>query len=398
MNEVIFIPKNELATHVEPREGESNLIGVNDDVNAVIEWLRRSCGNSKHTEESYSREAKRLIIYCQEIGKSFAELTARDVNDFYALLKNPPQHWIIEKDRRHNEPLKPTQLLRKEGLSQSSLAQTKTILKGLFTFLNDSGYVKGNCFAVAAKVSKPNDKDRTDKALSLAAWSFLEEWLDNRVEREREFVEKTKAVRDRWVIHLAYHTGMRKSSIVNTYMSDIYPKEISGKRYLHINFNMKGNKENSVLLSEEAIFRLKQYRDYLGLSDLPTSEEKDIPVVHSLNHVKRNYSGLTIIDALSGKGITNKGLSVIIEDALRLAHDDCEDEWIKAELKEASPHTFRHTCATHRLMNGASIESTQATLGHSRIETTMSYSHIQKDMLLEEQNKVSERMRERKEK
>lgn len=394
MTEITLIEKNELATPIQPNEGSGNLIGATNDADAANEWLRRSCLNSTNTLDSYKREAWRLLVFCREINMSFAELTAKEVNDFYNLLRKPPKHWIVEKERPHNAPLLRTQLLR-GGLSQSSLAQTKTILKGLFTYLNDAGYVRGNCFSVAAKISKNQDKDRTQKALSLAAWSFLEEWLDDRVEREREFGEKTKAVRDRWVIHLAYHTGMRKSSIVTSYMSDIYPLEISGERYLHINFMMKGKKQNSVLLSEEAIFRLKQYRDYLGLSELPTSKETDIPVVHSLNHIKRNGNAAIVADALSGKGITSDGLSVVIEDALKLAHDDCEDEWIKVELKEASPHTFRHTCATHRLMNGASIESTQATLGHSRIETTMLYSHIQRDMLLREQEKVSEKIRKR---
>lgn len=400
MTEIVLVEKHEVSEY-RKKSGEynDNLLGASNDIDALNEWLTRVGSKSPNTFDSYRREAKRLIEYCREINKPFSELTVHDVNNFYKLLLDPPKHWLAPQKATEQEKanLLPTQLLR-GGLSQSSLAQTKTILKGLFTYLNDAGYVKGNCFALAMKVEKPKTTHEDFKALSLAAWDFLENWLDERVEREQKFIEKTKAVRDRWVMHLAYHTGMRKASIISTYMSDIYPKEINGERYLHINFVMKGRKTNSVLLSDEAIERLKEYRAYLGLPSLPSSSEKNIPVVHSLNHMKRKGETSTVLESLNGKGISHNSLSTIIEGALSLAMKDCEDEWIREELKTATPHTFRHTCATHRLINGASIESTQATLGHSRIETTMIYTHVQKEMLLDEQTKVTERRRERKEK
>lgn len=391
MTDIILASELKPSMLTQGSENQSrNMLGVDNDVAAINEWLRRSCSNSDHTFSSYHREAERLYVFSREIGKTLAELDVRDINDFYNLLRNPPKHWIIPNQYTDSSKkgLTHTQLLRGK-LSASSLAQTKTILKGLFNYLNDAGYVRGNCIALAQKIKKPTKQSTNYKALSIEAWNYLENWLDKRVQREVELVEKTKAVRDRWVVHLAYNTGMRKSSIISSYMSDIYPREINKKRYWHINFIMKGNKENSVLLSEEAIFRLKEYRTYLGLSEYPSLKETDIPVVHSLNHMKRNIQTDLILDALSGQGISSDGLNIIIRDALNLAKNDCEDEWIKAELSTATPHTFRHTCATHRLLHGASIESTQETLGHSSIQTTMIYTHLSKELLLEQQNKVS---------
>lgn len=375
---------------------QKNLIGAENDIQAVYEWLRRSASNSEHTADSYLREAKRLLIYCKEINMAFADLTAKEINDYYALLQNPPAHWIIPKEahKNNNYPLLDTQLLRGK-LAKSSLVQTKTILKGLFTYLNEAGYVRGNCVALAQKIKK-EQKPTDFKALSVSAWNYLENWLDERVDREVVLNEKIKAVRDRWLIHLIFNTGMRKSSVISTRMSDIYPKEINGIRHLHINFTMKGSKSNSVLLSEEAVQRLKQYRRFLGLSELPSSSETDIPVVHSLNHIKRIPQSI-VLDMLSGEGISDDGVNTVLRETFEFAAIDCEDEWIQIELRDASPHTLRHTCATHRLINGASIESTQATLGHSNINTTMIYTHVQKEQLLEEQRKVSLNRKKQKE-
>jgi integrase len=374
---------------------KENMIGASNDLEAVYEWVRRSANNSKNTEISYIREAKRLMVYCYVINKQFADLKSHDINNFYDLLENPTEDWLIPKEA-HKQPdyvLKPTQLL-KGKLSKTSLAQTHAILKSMFNYLNDAGYVRGNCISLARKIKKSRTQDEF-KALSLSAWNYFEIHLQNRIANAPNIVEEIKAHRDKWLIQLMFHTGMRRSSIISSTMSCIFPKEIGGVRHLHIQFLMKGNKYHTVLLSDEVIEHLKEYRKYLGLPELPLSTETDVPLVHSLNHIKKNLLEPKI-KMLKGDGISTDGLNVALKYLKNNARDECDDEWIAKELDEMTPHTLRHTCATHRLINGASIESTQETLGHSSIQTTMIYSHMQDEILLSEQQKITERRQSRK--
>src|SRR5690606_6608136 len=259
MTDIILASELKPSTLTQGSENQSrNMLGVDNDAAAINEWLRRSCSNSDHTFSSYHREAERLYVFSREIGKTLAELDVRDINDFYNLLRNPPKHWIIpnqytdsskkglthtqlmrgklsasslaqtktilkglfnylndagyvrgncielaQKIKKHTKQstnymalsieacntleigLTHTILMRVK-LSASSLAQTKTILKGLFNYLNDAGYVRGNCIALAQKIKKPTKQSTNYKALSIEAWNYLENWLDERVQREVE--------------------------------------------------------------------------------------------------------------------------------------------------------------------------------------------------------------------
>ena len=386
MNELIVKDENRLGFVTKFFDNrDDNVLGVNNDLDAIAQWLKVTASRSVDTEKSYRKEAKRLYLFCEWIDKDLSELTVKDINEFINVLRNPPDDWVFISRAQTTSVY---QLIRKNGLSENSINLCLRILGNLFNYLNNAGYVKGNVIKLAERVDLIEDKRADEKAMSLDAWSWLENWMDERVDnKEMPKDELLKFIRDRWVMHALYNTGMRRSSLVIARMADIKPREVKGSKHWYITFKAKGNKTHSVLLTPEFMKRLKQYRALLGLSDLPQGEE-DQPLVHSLHGLSKRNLNLKYIERLSGDSLSKDGVNYSIKQIFELAILDCEDQYIRQELESVTPHTFRHTCATHRLIYGASIESTQKTLGHASITTTMIYSHVNDELVIKEQAKI----------
>lgn len=386
MNELVPRSENELGFISKFFDNrDENVLGVDSDLDAMAQWLRVTANKSADTEKSYRKEAKRLYLFCDWIDKDLSSLTVKDINEYIQILRNPPLDWIFVSKAQNTSPY---QLIRKDGLSENSINLTLRILGNLFTYLNNAGYIKGNVIKLAERVERVDEKRADEKALSIQAWEWLESWMDLRIEKnDLPHDEQLKFIRDRWVMHSLYNTGMRRSSLVVSKMSDIKPKEVKGSKHWYLTFKAKGNKTHSVLLTMEFMKRLRQYRACLGLNEYPKADE-DIPLVHSLHGLSKLNKHMKFIDRLSGDSLTNDGVNYSIKQIFELAVLDCEDAYLRQELEQVTPHTFRHTCATHRLIYGASIESTQQTLGHANITTTMIYTHVNDEMVLEQQAKV----------
>lgn len=386
MNELILKDENRLGFVTKFFDNrDENVLGVDNDLDAMAQWLRVTASRSMDTEKSYRKEAKRLFLYCDWIDKDISELTVKDINGFINLLRNPPEDWVYVSRAQQTSVY---QLIRRNGLSENSINLSLRILGNLFNYLNDAGYVKGNVVKLAERVDLIEDKRADEKAMSIDAWEWLERWMDERVDnKEIPTDEHLKFIRDRWVMHALYNTGMRRSSLVISRMADIRPKDVKGSKHWYITFKAKGNKTHSVLLTMEFMKRLKQYRVLLSLSELPHADE-DQPLVHSLHGLSKKNRNMKFIDRLSGDPLSKDGVNYSIKQIFELAVLDCEDPYIRKELESVTPHTFRHTCATHRLIYGASIESTQKTLGHANITTTMIYSHVNDELVIQEQVKI----------
>jgi tyrosine recombinase XerC len=150
--------------------------------------------------------------------------------------------------------------------------------------------------------------------------------------------------RDRAILELLYSTGCRISEVVSINVSDLSFKDRT------IRVLGKGNKERFVFLGKAAVGALKEY--------LPAKNEyadqKDVDAHHALFV---NYRG--------GR-ITQRGIFGIVQKyILRLGL-----------AKHVSPHTFRHTFATHLINRGADIRTVQELLGHASLSTTQIYTHL----------------------
>ncbi len=156
--------------------------------------------------------------------------------------------------------------------------------------------------------------------------------------------------RDRLILELLYSTGCRVSEAAGITIKDL------AKDGRSILVHGKGNKDRVVFLGEKARESLVGY--------LPAREELQ----------KRRGSGTKrLLLNRRGGPLTQRGVALIIEKRVRE----------RGLAKHVSPHTFRHSFATHLLDHGADIRVVQALLGHSSLSTTQVYTHLRLGQLKE---------------
>lgn len=161
-------------------------------------------------------------------------------------------------------------------------------------------------------------------------------------------ISKPLGMRDKAMLEIMYATGMRVSELINLRLGDIH-LEMGFVRVFG-----KGNKERIVPLGKPAIQATSRYLSE-GRPKLYRSKYRND--VLFLNH--------------HGKPLSRQGFWKILKSTAK-----------KAGIhKELTPHTLRHSFATHLLENGADLRAVQEMLGHADISTTQIYTHVTKTRL-----------------
>ncbi|MEH7381807.1 site-specific tyrosine recombinase XerD [Bacillus sp. JJ1533] len=197
---------------------------------------------------------------------------------------------------------------------------------------------------------KITDHDPTEQIETPQAERTLPKVLNiNEVEAllDAPKLDKPLGIRDKAMLELLYATGLRVSELINLNLADIH---------LSMGFIRclgKGNKERIVPLGSVATKALQAYLDY-GRGQLVKQKRTDAFFV--------NHHG----NRMTRQGFW-KNLKKIAKDA-------------RIE-KELTPHTLRHSFATHLLENGADLRAVQEMLGHADISTTQIYTHVTKTRL-----------------
>jgi integrase/recombinase XerD len=155
-------------------------------------------------------------------------------------------------------------------------------------------------------------------------------------------------VRNRAIIEMLYSCGLRVSELVELRFEDIDTEE----RLVRV--VGKGDKQRFVPLGDMALQRLEAYMSYRA--EMEATDRKSASVVF-LNR--------------RGQKLTRVMIFTMIRKAVAAAGID----------KAVSPHSFRHSFATHLLVGGADIRQVQVLLGHSDITTTEIYTHLDYDHL-----------------
>ena len=156
-------------------------------------------------------------------------------------------------------------------------------------------------------------------------------------------MSKPESHRNRAIIEMLYGSGLRVSELVNLHLSDIYRKE----GFMRI--TGKGNKQRLVPISPVA----DQWLEY-WLED------------RSKLDIKAEYSDIVFLNRY-GRQLTRAMIFTIVKGLAKQADIH----------KTISPHTLRHSFATHLLQNGADLRIIQDLLGHEDITTTEIYTHIE---------------------
>jgi integrase/recombinase XerD len=162
-------------------------------------------------------------------------------------------------------------------------------------------------------------------------------------------LSKPEGQRNKTMVETLYSCGLRVSELVNLRLTDLFFDQG------FVRIIGKGNKERLVPISEKAVKEIKLY----------ISERNS--VTHQIDINSENIIFLN----RRGKKLTREMIFTIIKKHAKLAG-------IK---KSISPHTFRHSFATHLVEGGADLRAVQEMLGHESIQTTEIYTHLDKEYL-----------------
>jgi integrase/recombinase XerD len=230
------------------------------------------------------------------------------------------------------------------GRKPATVARKLSSLKQFFAYLTDNGHLKENPFAT---FSAPRIARYHPHYLS-----------PGEVEKIIERVETDSLLgkRNRAIIELLYGSGLRISELIDLKISDI-EAEAGFVKVLG-----KGGKQRLVPLGEYARVAIEIY---LALRPRP-------PVEAAGDHLFLSRSG--------GK-LSRVGLWKVIKRMVAAA----------GVAKPVSPHTFRHSFATHMLEGGADLRIVQEMLGHADISTTQIYTSIDRDYIVAEHRKYHPR-------
>ena len=221
--------------------------------------------------------------------------------------------------------------LREKKFAPTSIIRKVASLRGFFKWASSIGILEKN---PASTLEQPKVPQRLPKVVTIKE---IEEMLHNNLTPLQHVI-----------MELLYSCGLRVSELVNLKTNDI---DLSSK---YVRCFGKGSKERIIPIGETAKQTVKEY--------LP---QRDLLIKkHNLN-TKR----LLILD--NGRLITRQDVYSFIHAQGKLIH------------KNISPHTLRHSFATHLIENGADLRIVQELLGHSDVSTTQLYTHISKKRLKE---------------
>jgi len=276
------------------------------------------------TKRDFLREYLSYLQVEKGLAKNSVESYARDLakltnwankNNFnlLELTRRDLREWLID--------------LAGKNLSENSKRRIISALRGFYKFLQFDGHIKKN---PAEDLIAPQKSSYLPKFLNQTDIENLLATPD---------VSTEIGLRDRAILELMYACGLRVSEAANLILSDIDVDQGI------LTCTGKGNKTRRVPVGKSAVEWLKNY--------LVVRREKE------------NIETNSIFVSFTGKPINRQTIFKFIKEYAE-----------KIGLPDVSPHTLRHSFATHLVQNSADIRSVQQMLGHADISTTQIYTHM----------------------
>lgn len=219
--------------------------------------------------------------------------------------------------------------LQENGMSRATMARKLAALRSFVRYLCRENILQNNPIAT---VSTPKQDKRLPKFLYPLEIQILMEAPDT---------SKPLGLRDRAILETLYASGLRVSELVGLKLNDVYFDEELIKVY------GKGSKERIVPLGSQAQLSLSNYL------------QKGRPLL------EKGKQEALFLNRL-GTQLSDRSIRNIVNKYVEAA----------ALQQKVSPHTLRHSFATHLLNSGADLRSVQELLGHVKLSTTQIYTHI----------------------
>jgi integrase len=403
----------------------ANVIGVDTDMEAIDQWIKARAGTS-HTRRLYKREAHRFLLwalYYQQ--RQLGDITVDDIGEF--------ENWLAESEPGPNWPSSWRAFSGNKKLSSTSRATALNVIKGLYTYLRDTGYLNANPFAAVrtgqAEVDVQErlggddihlDSAPLDRYFDQELWLWIcaqldlphseDNWPDfvhivnpqadppsaadiaERTRRSPYIIGKRQEIRHTWssdrierlrfIVLFGYWTAARRSELATSNMGQISRIRQGGHLYwawmiVHGKGQRTKGKPPRIVLNEKALEVLKRYRVTRGLSPLPTERETTIPLVARLSAESRRtdkpVADSNVPMAFVRDGHLNHDLKAFfLQCADRAQQENRSADWVES-LRKASAHWLRHTFGSHSAEHEIPMEFTTTRMRHKSGNTTRKY-------------------------
>jgi integrase/recombinase XerD len=292
-----------------------------------IKYLRFEKNLTPNSIKSYEKDIRQLNSYLR--GKDISDMADIDLAFFRGFVKS----------------------LDEKKYANRTMIRKYSSLVNYFKFLEEGKIID---IQLSQFISAPRRRHRYYNILSMAEIREVFDKMEN---------GSPAAIRDRLILELMYSTGARVSEVENMLLADINMKRNE------IIVKGKGRKERIVYINNEALYWLDKYlekaRNDLGFSKKKGSHTRD-------RHLFLNKMGT---------GLTARSIRTIVKASVKNA----------GISKNITPHSLRHSFATHLLQQGAGIREIQELLGHESISTTSIYSHMDVSKLKKDYKKFHPR-------
>lgn len=293
-----------------------------NQVKIYLSYLQYERKLSPNTVDSYLFDLKFFIEYMQDKynTKTYDSITAKQLRDYIKSLSMYTFNEIVFERKN------------------SSINRSISTLKSFFKYLINNELIKSD---PTKDLIFPKKAKKIPVVLSVVEINSI---LDSII------INKKNNIRDKAIISVLYSCGLRVSELIDLNLTNLFLDDDI------IKILGKGNKERIVpigaIAKKDLIYYIENVRPFYAR--------------------KKNSRGILF---LSNRGlpISRKTIWIIIKETS-----------MKAGIKKnISPHTFRHSFATHLLEGGADLRVVQELLGHSNISTTQIYTHLDKTFLKE---------------
>jgi integrase/recombinase XerD len=258
-----------------------------------------------------------------------------DINKLMDFLKNNFKG-ITPQKVKLNHLKSFVEWLNEKGVSPRTQARTISGIKSFYKYLLIEEKINSDPTSL---LESPKIGRKLPDVLSLEEIDLLINSID---------VEKPEGQRNKAILETLYACGLRVSELVNLKASNLFFEQG------YVKVEGKSNKERLVPISKRAIVEIKKYQEGYRKSLKISQSAQDILFVNRRGQILSRVMIFTIIKNLAEKVNLNKKIS---------------------------PHTFRHSFATHLIDGGADLRAVQEMLGHESILTTEIYTHLDREYL-----------------
>lgn len=293
--------------------------------------------------EGYVNEFINYLAVERGLAQNTLESYGRDLRQFETYLHSGKME--ILKDSNRNTILGYLSNLQSKGRAVSTISRNLAAIKSFYQYLVRERYLDKD---PAASLESPKLEKKLPKILSIHE---VEELL------KQPNILLPTGLRDKAMLELLYATGIRVSELISLNISDV------NLDMGYIKCYGKGSKERIVPLGSIAAKCVQEY------------------IAKGRPKLVRTYEEPALFVNHHGNRLTRQGFWKIIKKYAQEANI----------TKEITPHTLRHSFATHLLENGADLRSVQEMLGHADISTTQIYTHVTKNRLKEVYDKTHPR-------